>query len=430
MLARIHQDGVIVTTAPPRATTGSLWLIFVIAFLNLVGATIVMPVLPFITRRYVQDPAAVGLWIGILASSFSFCVLLSAPAFGKLSDRVGRKPVLFVSLIGSAIGFVVLGIGGAMWVLLLGRVIDGLTAGNAGAFMSYVADVTPPEDRAKRFGLIGAIMGTGLMVGPAIGGSLAALYGPTAPMYFAAAVMTITALLTLIILPESLSAGCRTARFSISDVHPFTAIADALKRADLRPLLLLVLLLGIPMAGTQANISVFAVDVVRFGPTQIGVLLSALGVVNVIAQGGLLRILLPRIGERRVVLLGLAGEGIGYVVLGVVGAIIHAPWLLAIGVLFWATAEATTSPALTGLLSASVSGAEQGWLMGGLTSMNSAARIVGPLLAGLLYSGLGHSAPYWFGAIVVVAVMFLARPLLRVRSTAPLEGVAERTEGE
>jgi len=262
------------TTAPPRTTTGSLWLIFVIAFLNLVGATIIMPVLPFIVPQYVYDPAAVGLWIGILASAFSLCAFLSAPALGKLSDRVGRKPVLFVSLLGSAIGFVVLGIGGAMWVLLLGRVI------------------------------------------------------------------------------------------------------------------------------------------------------SALGVINVIGQGGLLRILLPRIGARRVVLVGLAGEGIGYAVLGVVAAVIHAPWLLAVGVLFWATAEATTTPALTGLLSAAVSDAEQGWLMGGLTSVNSAARVVGPLLAGLLYSGIGHAAPYWFGVIAIVAVLFLAQPLLRSQPAAVVEEAA------
>ena len=409
------------TTTAPRATSRSLWLIYVIAFLNLAGGTIVMPVLPFIVRKYVQDPAAVGVWIGILASSFSFCAFLSAPAFGKLSDRVGRKPVLFVSLVGSVVGFVFLGIGGALWVLLLGRVIDGLTVGNAGAYMSYIADVTPPEERAKRFGLIGAVMSVGLMLGPAIGGPLAAWLGPSAPAYFAAAVTAVTALLSLVILPESLAPENRAATFALSDLHPFKVIADAFKHPDLRPLLLLLLLIGVPMAGTQANISVFAIDVVHFGPTQIGLLVSALGVINVAVQGGLLRILLPRIGGRRVVLVGLVGEGLGYVVLGVVGAIIHAPWLLAVGVLFWAASEAAVAPSMTGLLSAAVSPAEQGWLMGGLTSMNSAARVIGPLLAGALYAGLGHAAPYWFGAIVILAVILLAQPLLRANSAAATE---------
>ncbi len=409
------------TTAPPRATAKSLWLIYVIAFLNLAGATIVMPVLPFIVRKYVQDPAAVGVWIGVLASAFSFCAFLSAPTFGKFSDRVGRKPVLFVSLLGSVVGFVLLGIGGALWVLLLGRVIDGLTVGNAGAYMSYVADVTAPEQRAKRFGLIGAVMSVGLMVGPAIGGPLGAWLGPSAPMYFAAAVTALTALLTLAVLPESLAAENRVTMFSLSDIHPFKVIADAFRHPDLRPLLLLVLLIGVPMAGTQANLSVFAIDVVRFGPTQVGLLVSALGMINVIGQGVLPRILVPRIGERRVVRLGLVGEGMGYAVLGVVGAIVHAPWLLAVGVLFWGAAEATTTPTLTGLLSASVSSADQGWLMGGLTSMNSAARVAGPLLAGLLYFAVGHSAPYWLGVVVMVAAIFLARPLLRVKVASAAE---------
>jgi DHA1 family tetracycline resistance protein-like MFS transporter len=383
-----------------------------------------MPVLPFIVRRYVSDPAAVGMWIGILASSFSFCAFLSAPAFGKLSDRIGRKPVLFVSLLGSAVGLVMLGVGGALWVLLLGRVIDGLTVGNAGAYMSYIADVTAPEDRAKRFGLIGAVMSVGLMVGPAIGGPLGAWLGPSAPMYFGAAAMTVTALLTLVVLPESLAPENRAATFSLSDIHPFKVLADAFRHPDLRPLLLLVVLIGVPMAGTQANISVLALDVVRFGPTEIGLLLAALGVINVAVQGGLLRIMLPRIGARRVVLAGLVGEGIGYAVLGVVGAVVHAPWLLAVGVLFWAAAEAATTPSLTGLLSASASPAEQGWLMGGLVSVQSATRFVGPILAGLVYSGVDPSAPYWFGAIVIVAAMFLVQPLLRVKAVAAAEETA------
>lgn len=121
------------------------------------------------------------------------------------------------------------------------------------------------------------------------------------------------------------------------------------------------------------------------------------------------------------VLVGLVGEGIGYAVLGVVAAIIHAPWLLAVGVLFWAAAEAAVAPSMTGLLSAAVSPAEQGWLMGGLTSMNSAARVVGPLLAGALYSGLGDAAPYWLGAIAIVAVILLAQPLLRVQPVTLVE---------
>lgn len=404
-----------------KRANGSLWLIFVIAFLTLAGGSVVLPVLPFVVRKYVDDPGAVGLWVGVLGAAFSFCVFLSAPAYGKLSDRVGRKPVLFVSLLGSVVGSVLLGIGGALWVLLLGRVIDGLTAGNAGAMMSYVADVTPVEERAKRFGLLGAVMSVGLMVGPAIGGALAAGFGTSAPMYFSAVAEAVTAFLVLVVLPESLSARNRASAFSLTETHPFKVLGDALKHPALRPLLLLVVLVGVPMAGAQANLGVFSLDVMRFGPTQVGLVVSALGVINVVGQGGLVRLLVPRVGPRNAVRLGLIGEGLGYVVLGVVGAFSREPWLFALGVLMWGTADAMTTPTLTGLLSASVSGAEQGWLMGGLTSMNSATRVIGPLFAGFLYSAVAYSAPYWFGAVVVLGAMFLAARLLEEPPKVPAE---------
>ncbi len=136
------------------------------------------------------------------------------------------------------------------------------------------------------------------MVGPATGGLLGAWLGPSAPAYFAAVVTAVTALLSLVILPESLAPENRAATFSLSDLHPFKVIADAFRHPDLRPLLLLLLLIGVPMAGTQANLNVFAIDVVHFGSTEVGLLVSALGVINVAVQGGLLRILLPRIGGR------------------------------------------------------------------------------------------------------------------------------------
>jgi DHA1 family tetracycline resistance protein-like MFS transporter len=143
-----------------------------------------------------------------------------------------------------------------------------------------------------------------------------------------------------------------------------------------------------------------------------------IGVLDIIVQGGLLRILLPRIGERGVVTVGLIGQGVGYVILAVVGTFLHIPWLFVAGGLLFAASEGGTGPALHGLLSNSVSDSEQGWLMGGVTSMNSAARVIGPLLAGALYSGLGHGSPYWFGAAVIVVVLVLAQPLLKAPAPA------------
>ena len=396
----------------PRSSNGSLLLIFVIAVLNTASATIVMPVTPFIAQRFVHNPAALGLWVGVLASSYSLCALLAAPALGALSDRVGRKPVLLACLIGSAIGFVIFGIGGALWVLLLGRVIDGLTGGNISTIFAYLADVTPPAERAKRFGLAGAITGVGFMIGPAIGGLLAQ-FGLSAPVYVAAGITLLTAAIIAFALPESLHIEHRTSSFSLTDVHPFRSIGDALKRPHLRPLLLGVLFLSIPMAGLQTNMGVFAKDTVGWGPAQVGILLFCVVISDIIVQGGLLRVLLPRIGERGVVFAGLIGQGVGYAIMAVVGAFLPLPWLFITGGLLFSAAEGGTGPAISGLISNSVSHREQGWVMGGLQSMNSAARVIGPLLAGALYAGIGHSAPYWFGLAVIAVLFVFAMPLLR-----------------
>jgi DHA1 family tetracycline resistance protein-like MFS transporter len=397
---------------PARPSSGSLWLIFAIAFLNTASATIVMPVTPFIAGRYVHGAAALGLWVGILASVYAMFAFFAAPALGALSDRIGRKPVLLVCLLGSAVGFVIFGIGGAIWVLLLGRVIDGITGGNISAIFAYIADITPAEERAKRFGLTGAITGIGFMMGPAIGGLLAG-FGLQAPVYFAAGITLVTAVLIAFVLPESLDAEHRSTTFTISDIHPFKSLADALKRPELRPILLGALLLWTPMSGLQTNLTVFAKDTVSWGPTQAGILLFCVGISDIVVQGGLLRVLLPRIGERGVVLAGLVGQGVGYAIIAAVGTFLALPPLFVFGALLFSASEGGTGPALHGLVSSAVSHREQGWVMGGMQSMSSAARVIGPLAAGALYAGIGHAAPYWFGLVVIALLLVFGGPLLR-----------------
>jgi DHA1 family tetracycline resistance protein-like MFS transporter len=272
--------------------------------------------------------------------------------------------------------------------------------------------VTAPDDRAKRFGFVGAIMGVGFMLGPALGGLLA-VWGLEMPVFFAAGITLVTALLSWFVLPESLGREHRSATFTLSDVHPFKSIGDALRRPALRPLLLGVLVLTIPMAGFQTNVSVFAKDTLAWGPAQVGLFLFGVGVLDIIVQGGLLGVLLPRIGERGVVIAGFVGQAVGYAMLAAVGAFLPLPWVFITGALLFAASEGGTGPALSGLISKAVSHTEQGWAMGGLQSMNSGARVIGPILAGVLYAGIGHAAPYAFGFVVVVILLVLARPYLR-----------------
>ena len=388
----------------------ALLLIFVITFLNTLGMTIIMPVVPFLTRHLVSSPGAVAIWVGILTSAYALCAFLAAPALGALSDRVGRRPVLIFSVLGSAVGFVVFGIGGALWVLLLGRIIDGLSGGNISAIFAYLADITPPEERTSRFGLVGAISGVGFMIGPAFGGVLST-YGLSIPVFVAAGVALAAALLSIFILPESLDPAHRSDSFSLSDVHPLRKITEALSRRDLRPILLLVLAMTIPMAGLQSNLSVFGLDVLQWGPATIGWFLLGVAVLDIVIQGGLVRFLAPRIGERNLVIAGLVGQGLGYLIIAIVAAHTSA-WLFVFGGLLFAGCEGGTGPALSGWASRSVSHREQGWLMGGMQSMNSAARVLGPLIAGALYLGVGRGGPYWFGLAVVVGIFVLGGSVL------------------
>ena len=405
------------TPETPSAPRSALLLIFVITFLNTLGMTLIMPIVPFITQRYVTSPSAVAVWVGILTSSYALCSFLAAPALGALSDRVGRKPVLVFSVLGSAVGFVVFGIGGALWVLLLGRIIDGLTGGNISAIFAYLADITPPEERASRFGLVGAISGVGFMIGPAIGGLLST-FGLSTPVFVAAGVALAAGLLSIFILPESLDPAHRSASFSLGDVHPLRKITEALGRPDLRPILLVVLVMTIPMAGFQSNMSVFGLDVLHWGPAMIGWFMLGVGVLDILVQGVLVRYLAPRIGERNIVIIGILGQGIGYLLLAIVASFTSV-WLFVFGGLLFAASEGGTGPALSGLASRSVSHREQGWLMGGMQSMNSAARVIGPLIAGALYSTVGRGAPYWFGLAVIAGILLLGSGVLTPSRGAP-----------
>ncbi len=152
---------------------GPVGFIAISVFLTIMGITIVIPVLPFIIGTYVPS-AQIGLWTGIIIAAYAFFQFFAAPVLGAVSDRVGRKPVLIFCLAGSALGYIIFGVGGALWVLFLGRIIDGITGGDISTMFAYVADITEPKDRGKAFGLLGAVGGIGFMVGPAIGG----LVGP------------------------------------------------------------------------------------------------------------------------------------------------------------------------------------------------------------------------------------------------------------
>lgn len=378
----------------------SWFLIATLVFLTAVGFTIIFPVMPFLIQEELSNPTQLALWVGILETIAFACAFIAAPVLGALSDRWGRKPILVISTLGTALSFFLFGIGGSLLMLIIARVIDGLTAGDQPVMFAYLADITPEKDRAKRYGFLGALSGIGMLVGPAIGGLLATI-SLSAPAFATAGIALLIALISLFFLPESLPKNKRVAKLKLEESHPIGAIKNAFARKPLRPLLICIALIGIPFAFFTSNISVLALDTVNWGPTQLGLLLSAVGVLDILVQGVLLGLLLKRLGERGVIIAGIITQAIGIGLLILAASIFPAAWILAAGSLIMATGEGGMSATLQGLISNSVGENEQGKIAGAVSSLSTGVQMLGPLLAGVLYAAIAPAAPYALGFVLI-----------------------------
>lgn len=384
-------------------------MLIVLTMLTVIGMTVVLPVLPFVVLQYVSHESDLAIWVGVLEAINGLCAFLVAPFLGRLSDRFGRRPVIIAAAFGAALSMALFGIGGALWVLVLARVIQGLTAGDLPALFAYLADITPPEKRAQRFGLLGALSGIGMMVGPAVGGLLAAI-SLQLPVFVTAAVGLTIAILSIFLLPESLAPENRIARIAARDVHPFAVFRNAFARRELRGLLIGFALLALPFGFFVNNFSVLALDSIQWGPTQIGLLTAGVGIIDILIQGVLLGILLPRIGERGVIVSGIVAQAIGLAGLAIVASVLAQPWVFIVGALMLAAGQGAATAAMDGAMSNAVGDDEQGWLGGVTQSLNAAMGTLAPLIAAALYAGISHAAPYWLGvALMGVAAIVVGR---------------------
>lgn len=390
-------------------------MLVVLTMLTTAGMTVVLPVLPFVVLRYVPDRSHLALWVGVLEAANGLCTFLVAPLLGALSDRIGRRPVIIVAAFGAAIGYLLFGIGGALWVLLLGRVIQGATAGDLPALFAYLADITPPEQRAKRFGLLGALSGIGTMVGPAVGGLLAAV-DVDFPVLVTAGIAAVVGVLSVVLLPESLPAERRTRGFELRDLQPFRVLSRAFGRPDLRGLLVGIVLVTVPFMFFVNNFSVLALDSIGWTATKIGLLTAFVGVIDIVIQGALLGPMLRRLGERGVLLSGIVTQAVGILALAVVASVLAQPWLFVVGALVVAAGQGAAQATMDGVASNAVGPDEQGWLAGAIQSITAGIGVVAPLLAGVLYVSVSHAAPYWSGVVMMVAAVLV---LARARVSSP-----------
>jgi DHA1 family tetracycline resistance protein-like MFS transporter len=393
---------------------GALSFILITAFLNQAGVGILNPLYPFIVSDYVAQKDA-AFAIALIYTTFSLFQFIAVPTLGALSDRYGRRPVLLISLLGSAAGYLIFGIGGALWVLFLGRLIDGVTGGNLAAIYAYTADITAPAERTKTFGLVGAVAGLGFVIGPAVGGAIYSLTGTLgAPLYAAAAVTLANTLWGYFVMPESLSVEKRDPRISLARLNPFSQLRYVLAKPQLRLLLGGVLMWMLAFAMLQSNLSYLTEDRLGWTPDGTSVIFFTIGLVGILTQGVLVRRLLPIIGESKMAIAGLGSMLTGFLVIAFVSATGIAP-VLFIAVIFTAMGNGLITPSLNGLLSQAVSVREQGRVQGGSQSVQALGRVVGPLWSGWTYERIGRATPYLSGAVelgLAVLAVVAAAPIL------------------
>lgn len=372
--------------------------IFLIVFINLLGFGLILPLLPY----YAESFGASDTMIGILVASYAAAQLVGAPLLGRLSDKFGRRPILLLSLFGTLISFLLLGFAKTLVLLFIARIFDGITGGNISVAQAYIADVTTEKDRAKGLGMIGAAFGLGFIFGPATGGFLSQ-WGYAAPAFAAAGLVTINLLMIYFWLPESLTTE-RRAELAEKEKPKFTlrALLDALQRPFSGSLLITRFFFGLAFSIFQTIFSLYALRQFNLDAQQTGYILTYIGVLSVIVQGGLVGKLTKHFREDLLItvsvgIMALSLLGWAFAPSVVILLVILAPIAFAGGVL---------NTVISSALTKTVQPQEIGGILGLSASIESLTRVIAPMLGGVLLDQYGTWSPGTFSAIVL-AVLFI-----------------------
>jgi DHA1 family tetracycline resistance protein-like MFS transporter len=375
-----------------RSSNRQAGMIFILItlFLDILGIGIIIPILPELVKEFTGgDTAMAGRYVGVIASVYALMQFFFAPVLGALSDRFGRRPVILVSLLGLSIDYVIQGLAPTIGWLFVGRAIAGVMGASFTTANAYIADVSTPADRARNFGLVGVAFGLGFIFGPAMGGLLGSIH-LRLPFFVAAGLAMLNWLYGFFVLPESLPEDQR-GTFSLRNIHPFASIGNLRRYPLVAGLALAFVFVGFAQRGLENSWVLFTGYRFGWDERTNGLTLALVGIVAAVVQGGLVRPVIARFGERRTILGGLMISTVSFVCYGLA----NQGWMMLVIIVFGGLAG-VTGPAIQGLVAGSVPSSEQGRVQGALTSLMSLTSILAPLFftAGLFSYFTSDAAPF------------------------------------
>lgn len=395
--------------------------IMVTVFIDMMAIGLIVPVLPPLVGSFTSSQAEQAYWYGVVAFAFGLANFFGAPILGALSDRYGRRPVLLLGFCGLALNFFATALATALWMLIAVRLVGGAVQANAAVANAYVADITPPEERARRFGLLGAMFGLGFIAGPVVGGLLGAI-DLHLPFFAAGALAMANLLYGWFVLPESLPADRRRA-FDWRAANPLTSLRELAELKGIGMLVAVLACTGLAQFTMYTTWVLYTSFKFGWGPAENGWSMFAVGLMSALVQGVLLGRLLKRFSARRLALLGLLSSTCAYLAWGVAAN----GWVM-IAVVFINLLGFTVTAALQSIVSSAADASIQGRTMGSVSALNSLMAVAAPAIGAPLLGMVSHlpqgdwrlGAPFYFCALLQGMALLLAWRHFRPDRSAPL----------
>jgi DHA1 family tetracycline resistance protein-like MFS transporter len=361
--------------------------------IDMVSIGLIVPVLPLIVGTFTASPSEQTFWFGVVTFSFGLANFFASPVLGALSDRHGRRPVLLLGFTGLALSFIVTGLATALWMLIAVRLFSGAMQSNAAVANAYVADITPPEERARRFGLLGAMFGLGFTLGPAVGGLLGAI-DVHLPFFVAGALAIANGVYGVLVLPESLPPERRRA-FDWKRANPIAALRGLHRLHGVGPLVAVIGLASLSQFTLHTSWVLYTTFKFGWGPAQNGASLFVVGLSSAFVQGYLLKHLLRRFSPQRIAAVGLVGSALTYLGFGVASQ----GWMMYVVIVLGTLVGGGAQASITSLVSNAADAQAQGQTMGSVASLNSLMAVVAPVVASSLLGIVSHRPPGdpWIG---------------------------------